>query len=80
MIADAVFEALASLCILPLTHFGHLKAYRPSSLLVAYLSMTVLFEAVRVRTQWLAGDTILASLLSCSLVVRLVPPRLRVQE
>lgn len=72
IIAAAAFEAVAALCILPLSHYDHLKARRPSPLLVADLFLTVLFVAARVRTQWLVGDTVLASLFSGSLVIRLV--------
>ncbi|KAI0390080.1 hypothetical protein F5Y17DRAFT_469176 [Xylariaceae sp. FL0594] len=46
----------AALCMLPLSFLEHGRSRRPSVLLGAYLSLTLLLDAVQVRTFWLASS------------------------
>lgn len=70
-VPSAVLSTIAAILVLPLSHYEHLRTYRPSSLLVAFLAATALLEAVRTRTQWLLGDVALASAFSASVAMRL---------
>lgn len=70
-VADAVFRLSAGVCVIPMSHFEHLRSLRPSSLLGCWLLLTVLLEAASVRTFWLVGDQNLAIALSVQLSIRL---------
>jgi ATP-binding cassette, subfamily C (CFTR/MRP), member 1 len=72
-VASAVTSAAASVLIPVLSHFEHLRSLRPSALMVSFLCLTSLFEAVRARTYWLSGEEVaLAAALSVGLGIRLV--------
>lgn len=71
-VASAVISLVASLLIPVVSYFEHLKSLRPSALLVSFLSLTCLFEAVQTRTYWLSGEVALAATLSVSVGTRLI--------
>lgn len=71
-VASAVMSLVASLLIPVVSYVEHLKSLRPSALLVSFLSLTCLFEAVRTRTYWLSGEVALATTLSVGVGIRLV--------
>ncbi|POS71828.1 canalicular multispecific organic anion transporter 1 [Diaporthe helianthi] len=71
-VASAVLSLVASVLIPAVSHFDHMRSMRPSAVLVTFLSLTCLFEAVRTRTYWLSGEVALAAALSTSLGIRLV--------
>lgn len=71
-VASAVVSLVASLLIPVLSYLEHLKSLRPSALLVSFLALTCLFEAVRTRTYWLSGEVALAATLSVGFGIRLV--------
>ncbi|KAF4450880.1 hypothetical protein F53441_6057 [Fusarium austroafricanum] len=52
-LAAAILNLLAAFAILLLTHVEHVKSVRPSFLLTAYLFISLLFDAARLRTEWL---------------------------
>ncbi|EEU44794.1 uncharacterized protein NECHADRAFT_96302 [Fusarium vanettenii 77-13-4] len=52
-LAAAVLNLLAAFAIVLLAHIEHVKSIRPSFLLTAYLSISLLFDAARLRTEWL---------------------------
>lgn len=70
-VASAAVSLAASISLCLLSHFEHLRSFRPSSPIVSFLSLTVLCSAVRTRTHWLAGDVGLASTLSVDVALRL---------
>lgn len=66
-IASGVLNLLAAFCIVFLVHIEHVKSIRPSFLLSAYLFMSLLFDAARLRTEWLISvNTAYAAVLSAS--------------
>lgn len=71
-IPSALVSLIATILILLVSHFEHLKSVRPSTLLVSFLTLTCLFEATRTRTYWLSGEKALAITLSVSLGFRLL--------
>lgn len=71
-VPSAVVSLVASLLIPVVSCVEHLKSLRPSALLVSFLSLTILFEAVRTRTYWLSGEVALAATLSVGVGIRLV--------
>lgn len=56
-LAAGVLELVAALLLVLLSHFEHRKTVRPSLLLGSYLTITVLLDAVRLRTFWLKFGT-----------------------
>lgn len=67
-IAAAVLSVLSLLALGPLSHLEHTKSPRPSFLVNGFLLLTVLFDIVHVRTQWLLGQNkALAAILTVSL-------------
>ena len=70
-VASAAISLIAAIAVCTLSHFEHGKSLRPSLLLTAYLFITFLFDIVRTRTMWQAGETTaLAATFTLSLVVR----------
>lgn len=57
-IATAVLAFIAKCLLLVLFHIEHVKTIRPSTTVSAYLFTTMLFDAARVRTEWLMGNEI----------------------
>jgi len=71
-LAAAVLNLLAAFSILLLAHVEHVKSVRPSFLLTAYLFVTLLFDAARLRTEWLVSVNVAyAATLSASTVFKL---------
>ncbi|KAG8669721.1 hypothetical protein FPOAC2_09062 [Fusarium poae] len=71
-LAAAILDLLASFSIVLLTHVEHVKSVRPSFVLTAYLFVTLLFDAARLRTEWLLSLNIAyAATLSASAVFKL---------
>ncbi|GKT98958.1 unnamed protein product [Fusarium langsethiae] len=71
-LAAAILNLLAALSIVLLAHVEHVKSVRPSFLLTAYLFVTLLFDAARLRTEWLVSLNIsYAATLSASAVFKL---------
>lgn len=71
-IASAVLNLLAALCIVLLAHIEHTKSIRPSFLLTAYLFVSLVFDAARLRTEWLISlNKVYASVLSTSTALKL---------
>ncbi|KAH8200433.1 hypothetical protein TruAng_005396 [Truncatella angustata] len=72
-IASASLSLVSGLSLALLSHLEHAKTIRPSFLINFYLLTTVLFDATRVRTQWLAGqDSGAAGALSASLFMKCI--------
>lgn len=72
-IASAVLSLLAACLIVLLIHFEHVKSIRPSFILTAYLFISLIFDAVRLRTEWLTSvNTAYAVVLSVAAVLKLV--------
>ncbi|KPM44027.1 ABC transporter C family member 12 [Neonectria ditissima] len=57
-LAAAILNLFASFAIVLLVHFEHVKSIRPSFLLTAYLFVSLLFDAARLRTEWLLSVNI----------------------
>ena len=71
-IPAAVLNLVAALSIAVLAHAEHVKSIRPSFLLTAYLFATLLFDAARLRTEWLMSlNTAYAGVLSASTALKL---------
>ncbi|KAJ4024229.1 hypothetical protein NW766_000461 [Fusarium irregulare] len=71
-LAAAILNLLAAFSILMLAHIEHVKSVRPSFLLTAYLFVTLLFDAARLRTEWLVSVNVAyAATLSASTVFKL---------
>jgi len=70
-IASAVLSLLSAIALAILSHLEHVKSVKPSFLINLYLISTILFDAARVRTQWLVSiDNAFAGVLSASLAVK----------
>ncbi|KAM0452349.1 hypothetical protein ACHAO4_005560 [Trichoderma viride] len=71
-IAAAVLSLVAACCIVLLSHIEHVKSIRPSFLLTSYLFTTLLFDAARLRTEWLLSVNVAyAAVLSTSTILKL---------
>ena len=71
-LAAAILNLFAAFSILLLAHVEHVKSVRPSFLLTAYLFVTLLFDAARLRTEWLVSINVAyAATLSASTVFKL---------
>ncbi|PVH74356.1 ABC transporter-like protein [Cadophora sp. DSE1049] len=57
-LAAALLALFASLGLCLLSNIEHTKNIRPSSIINAYLLLTLPFEAAQVRTRWLRGDNL----------------------
>ncbi|KAH7371789.1 ABC transporter-like protein [Cadophora sp. MPI-SDFR-AT-0126] len=55
-LAAALLALFASLGLCLLSNIEHTKNIRPSSIINAYLFLTLLFDAAQVRTRWLRAD------------------------
>ncbi|KAI1504810.1 ABC multidrug transporter [Biscogniauxia marginata] len=56
-IASSSLRLFAALSMIGLSFFDHGRSPRPSILLSAYLSLTLLFDVAQVRTYWLSSST-----------------------
>ncbi|KAF7550053.1 hypothetical protein G7Z17_g5969 [Cylindrodendrum hubeiense] len=71
-LAAAILNLLAAFAIVILAHFEHVKSIRPSFLLSAYLFVSLLFDAARLRTEWLLSVNVAyAAVISTSTVFKL---------
>ncbi|KAL7790898.1 P-loop containing nucleoside triphosphate hydrolase protein [Trichoderma ceciliae] len=71
-IAAAILSLAAACCIVLLSHIEHVKSIRPSFLLTSYLFTSLLFDAARLRTEWLLSVNVtFAAVLSTSTVFKL---------
>ncbi|KAH7303548.1 P-loop containing nucleoside triphosphate hydrolase protein [Stachybotrys elegans] len=71
--AAAVLNLVAALFITALAHAEHVKSIRPSFLLTTYLFTTVLFDAARLRTEWLMSvNKAYAAVLSTSVALKII--------
>ncbi|CAN8102283.1 unnamed protein product [Discula destructiva] len=72
--AAAAISLVSALTLVILSHLEHTKSIRPSSLISVYLLATVIFDAARVRTQWLrtvpTSDAPYAGVLTASLTLK----------
>lgn len=57
-IAAEALKFISAIAILVLSYLEHSRSPRPSVLLNAYLLLTLIFDVARVRTLWLAPETI----------------------
>lgn len=70
-LACAVLAFLTSLGLLFLSHLEHLYSIQPSFLLNFFLSLSLLFDIVRLRSLWLASYTVLAAIYTASIALKL---------
>jgi ATP-binding cassette subfamily C (CFTR/MRP) protein 1 len=71
-LAAAILNLTASFLILILAHFEHVKSIRPSFLLTAYLFVSLLLDAARLRTEWLISVNVsYAAVMSASTALKL---------
>ncbi|KAK4083017.1 uncharacterized protein Triagg1_1907 [Trichoderma aggressivum f. europaeum] len=71
-LAAAILNLIAACCIVLLSHIEHVKSIRPSFLLTSYLFTSLLFDAARLRTEWLLSVNVAyAAVLSTSTVLKL---------
>ncbi|PWY69102.1 multidrug resistance protein MDR [Aspergillus heteromorphus CBS 117.55] len=70
-LAAAVLAFLTSVGILFLSHLEHIYSVYPSSILNVFLSLSILFDAVRVRSLWLASYTVLGAIYTASLSLKI---------
>ncbi len=72
-IPRATLSLVISLTLVPLSYYEHTKTLRPSTIVAAFLSFTLLFDVVTTRTLWLRGTTLpLSSVFTTGLVVKAV--------
>ncbi|OBT65136.1 hypothetical protein VE03_04736 [Pseudogymnoascus sp. 23342-1-I1] len=57
-LAAAILTLIATLGLCILSYVEHSKNIRPSSIINAYLLLTVPFDAAQLRTRWLRGDNL----------------------
>lgn len=70
-LASSVLALLAAFCIVLLAHVEHVKSIRPSFVLTIYLFASLLFDAARLRTEWLLeADKAYAAVLSAVVAVK----------
>jgi uncharacterized membrane protein YkvI len=71
-LASSIISLLAGCCIILLAHIEHVKSIRPSFILTIYLFVSLLFDATRLRTEWLlAVNKPYAGVLSAIGIVKL---------
>jgi len=67
-LAAALLVLLATLGLGILSYVEHSKTIRPSSIINAYLLLTLLFDAAQLRTRWLRGDNLAGNGVASSLL------------
>ncbi|KAL7823946.1 P-loop containing nucleoside triphosphate hydrolase protein [Trichoderma gracile] len=71
-LAAAILNLISACCIVLLSHIEHVKSIRPSFLLTSYLFTSLLFDAARLRTEWLLSVNVAyAAVLSTSTILKL---------
>ncbi|KYK55948.1 hypothetical protein DCS_07913 [Drechmeria coniospora] len=68
----AATSTMAALAVMALSSLEHTRALRPSSLMLVYLFMTILFDLARCRTRFIMSETSLATILTADCVIKLV--------
>jgi hypothetical protein len=72
-LAASVLDLVAAVMMIPLIHLEHIKSIRPSFLASIYLLVTLLFDAVWLRTTWLVLlSKVFVSVLTVSLALKLL--------
>ncbi|KAF7868875.1 uncharacterized protein EAF02_009611 [Botrytis sinoallii] len=64
----ALLALIASLGLCILSYFEHSRNIRPSSIINAYLFLTLPFDAAKLRTRWLRGDNVAGNAISTSIL------------
>jgi len=49
-------DLLVAICMLPVSHFEHVKTFRPSGLLSVFMITTLLLNVAQTRTYWLLAE------------------------
>ena len=71
-IAATALTLYLSIILIGLSHFEHLRSFRPSALLSLYFGISLVFDIVRTRTLWsIHGNVLFATLFSVSLGFKL---------
>lgn len=71
--ASSVLVFFSGILLLFISHAEHTRSLHPSTLITVYLSLSLLFDCVIVRTLWLLQDTgVVASLLTTTVAVKLL--------
>ncbi|TRX89453.1 hypothetical protein FHL15_009622 [Xylaria flabelliformis] len=72
-IASTTLSLASGISLALLSHLEHARSIRPSFIITFYLTLTVLLDIARVRTQWLLKNTDgVAATLTASLIVKAV--------
>lgn len=72
-LAAAILALVSALALYALSYFEHSRCVRPSLVINAYLLVTVLLDAAKVRTLWLRAHSPSASVVATSvLLVKLI--------
>lgn len=72
-IPTAAISLAAAFVVCWLSHLEHRRAIRPSPLLSVYLFLTLIFDAARARTLWLADqESVVSALFTATVAVKLV--------
>jgi hypothetical protein len=72
---SAALSVLGAVALAILSHFEHARSVKPSFIINIYLIASVVFDAVRIRTQRLMGEddnNVLGAVMAASLAVKLV--------
>ena len=64
----AILSLMATLGLCILSYVEHNKNIRPSSIINAYLLLTVLFDVAHLRTLWLRGDNLVGNGVASSIL------------
>lgn len=67
-IAAAILALIATFGLCILSYVEHSKNIRPSSIINAYLLLTVPFDAAQLRTRWLRGDNVAGNGIASSIL------------
>lgn len=68
----AVFNLLASISMVGMSHLEHRRSIRPSTLLCGYLLLSVVLDSAQLRTLYLLGQIPIDYLFSASWVIKMV--------
>lgn len=71
-LAAAALAFFSSVGLLFLSHWEHVFSVYPSNILNIALSVSHLFDVVRVRSLWLASNTAIAGLYTASIVLKMI--------
>ncbi|KAJ5797953.1 uncharacterized protein N7503_007249 [Penicillium pulvis] len=71
-LAAAALAFLSSVGLLFLSHWEHVFSVYPSNILNIALSVSLLFDVVRVRSLWLASNTAIAGLYTASIILKMI--------